>query len=386
MNAGNNEPASKAVEPLWGQWLGTAPRANGRPQLDLMLSIDFSRAPIGHLMVEEPEGVSLALEVNVARTGEALSGSAQKTLIAIDRDGKAIPSEGTKETRIPQTFTFQGSVDAANNISGTWATEIDAERPLTLEFQAERDARFDAARVVTWRDFTSRALTIGRSHKSLIFRGHACNKWPLSAKFFREGRRDVFGFDLEDIHKIRRVIEGHLNQRFDPANAEDFAVMASIAQHHGYPTPLMDWTHSPMIAAFFAFRNHPRRECLCSREQEHFARIYVYDTVAMPVGTPLTVAPDRRAVPLYPSPRHNARSTPQQAVHLFSKVRYPDGDFESRARGRGEWAFSWMDISEHEALDALKDLRQMGVTAGSLFPGLDGSFADLAASLSEGTR
>jgi hypothetical protein len=90
----------------------------------------------------------------------------------------------------------------------------------------------------------------GRRRDSGIYRGSASAQWPLLTSLDRLG-------GVHPPH-TKAYLEEHLLRNFirysrphigsQPANDWELLV---LAQHHGLPTRLLDWTYSPFVAAHF---------------------------------------------------------------------------------------------------------------------------------------
>lgn len=91
--------------------------------------------------------------------------------------------------------------------------------------------------------------------KDYIFRGQASSKWPLKPTLYRT-LDDNFILDtgktiLEHLHKFKLSVRGRRGSN-PPLLTEENDWWA-LGQHFGLATPLLDWTHSPFVAAYFAF-------------------------------------------------------------------------------------------------------------------------------------
>jgi hypothetical protein len=82
-----------------------------------------------------------------------------------------------------------------------------------------------------------------------LWRGHANLAWKLSAEVFRTGPD---GMPYEEVTLIRSFM-AHAESRTHrcPAN-DDLVGWLMFARHYGLPTRLLDWSHSPLVALFFA--------------------------------------------------------------------------------------------------------------------------------------
>jgi hypothetical protein len=98
----------------------------------------------------------------------------------------------------------------------------------------------------------------GRRRDSGVYRGDADARWPLITSLDKLGgpERPQSKAGLEE-HILRNFIRYSRPYLAHPPENE-WEVLV-VAQHHGLPTRLLDWTYSPLVAAHFATLNSERQ-------------------------------------------------------------------------------------------------------------------------------
>jgi hypothetical protein len=93
-----------------------------------------------------------------------------------------------------------------------------------------------------------------RQNNDYVFRGHASENWKLESTLKRkinEGS-DVKGIENNILDNFKKYCLGRRGH--NPPHLSESEWWA-LGQHFGLDTPLLDWSDSPYVAAFFAFNS-----------------------------------------------------------------------------------------------------------------------------------
>lgn len=213
-------------------------------------------------------------------------------------------------------------------------------------------------------------------YKTYVFRGHRCSNWILESTLDRllKKRHGLVQENhvTEQLDRFKYAARGrrgnnppHLSQEHD---------WWALGQHHGLSTPLLDWTVSPYVAAFFAFcqkkaDDTPRRVIYALAQETVSEKSAELKKAHLGSGRPPIIEFFK------PLSDENARLVNQGG--LFTRA--PAGvDIEKWVRqhfknGASEMILIKMTVPSRDRHRCLRELNRMNINHLTLFPDLYGA-------------
>jgi hypothetical protein len=241
--------------------------------------------------------------------------------------------------------------------------------------------------VYSWEEFESRLQELRRDGAAgrpgdLLFRGLSDSTWPLTTTLERNNWVSVpvsgyYGLisrihpqiqsltknewkisPYPDVVKLLETYDAWALHRFPDPDTYSYMV---YLRHHGFPSPLLDWTRSARIAAFFAFR---------STIEPKDGHVSIYAFSEMPKGTKLTSNDSAWIRRIGPFVTTHRRHFLQQSDYTMCATFSDEWRFVSHdeATVRDDQDVLWkFNLPWSERIKVLKILDEYNLNAFSLF-------------------
>jgi hypothetical protein len=238
----------------------------------------------------------------------------------------------------------------------------------------------------TWEEFEAHVKELRRNDKRdspLLFRGQGDATWPLTTTLERAGQEKMrFTSYYQVVDRFKPEIEALTGMNWgerpypdvdrllrnygtlmDALQLSDVYRYLVYLRHHGFPSPLLDWTRSPYVAAYFAFTQP-------AKEPDAQVSIYVFSET--PRGFKVTRNDRPRIIRLGPHVRSHRRHFLQQSDYsicaLFKKVwRFEAHDEVFSVGASRQDILTKINIPTRERLKVLSLLDEHNLNAFSLF-------------------
>jgi hypothetical protein len=136
----------------------------------------------------------------------------------------------------------------------------------------------------SWEEFKKYASELTQKareeNETVLFRGQSSSDWRLETTLERSENTAEVADYFRMILRIKSEVEAYTSQKWDEqpsiydlepkllSGYDSFSLTMSMGdfphysymaflRHHGFPSPLLDWSASSIVAAFFAFRTPP---------------------------------------------------------------------------------------------------------------------------------
>jgi hypothetical protein len=276
---------------------------------------------------------------------------------------------------IPEYADVEGKWDD-KNLTLKWSTNIGTNSFCELpKTKADQPSEYEPINL-DWKGFKEHVSKL--DGRKLLFRGQ--NKpWRLRTAFHRTGRTNLYRFITEDIQTLYRNLSARTKHIFNLEIGNENGAFYNLLQHHGYPTPLLDWTCSPYVAAFFAYRGIDKNEANSAKDEDKVrVLVFEYEQWKSDYNQILNLS----SASLHLSACEfiaieNERMIPQQSVSTVTNIDDIESYIKLREKERGKSYLTVIDLPVKERTKVIRELSFMGITAGSLFPGLDGACEEL---------
>jgi hypothetical protein len=201
---------------------------------------------------------------------------------------------------------------------------------------------------------------------SVLFRGQRRESWRLTPRIGRIDLRlkylsSLLNAEQKLLADFERLAVPHVRSK----QQQDKWSLLALAQHHGLPTRLLDWSSNPLVALWFAVER--------PADTEESAAVWAYDAPESDFVDPQDKPFELSKTMIFRPHHHDERIVAQAGwftVHKYSDSTERFSSFEKIQDQQNRLQKYVIAPSRFPAIR--EELARCGVTRASLFPDLSG--------------